>query len=72
MDRVIPVPKKTQKTRDPGAASVDALREAFEKIQAATGVDDLAVLVNNFIKGKRALEDVLSLPPRVYVVTVTV
>ncbi|XP_011474844.1 outer dynein arm protein 1 isoform X1 [Oryzias latipes] len=48
-------PKKTQKTRDPGAASVDALREAFEKIQAATGVDDLAVLVNNFIKDEQKI-----------------
>uniref|UniRef100_A0A3P9IMB1 ODAD1 central coiled coil region domain-containing protein n=1 Tax=Oryzias latipes TaxID=8090 RepID=A0A3P9IMB1_ORYLA len=48
-------PKKTQKTRDSGAASVDALREAFEKIQAATGVDDLAVLVNNFIKDEQKI-----------------
>lgn len=40
---------------DSGVVSLDALTEAFEKIQAASGVDDLDVLVNNFIKSKQVL-----------------
>ncbi|XP_024137129.1 coiled-coil domain-containing protein 114 [Oryzias melastigma] len=49
-----------QNMGDSGVVSLDALTEAFEKIQAASGVDDLDVLVNNFIKNEQKIFEQMS------------